>query len=133
VNRPACLLRSSLIGVIVLTQLLSVVALQSLAGTYAGEIREVQPGDHGDDSGFVVIKQDGDKIVITAGPSLEEQLPGENVMQKGDRILFQVTVPTDPPAVLSFDVTVNEGRMTGRVSTDRKGRGVTGTLDFVRR
>lgn len=123
---PVCLMLAS-------AQPTAIQTSAAIVGTYAGVVKTATPdGAPDEDSGVIVIKEDAGKLTISAGPSLEELIPGVNVARKGDRVLFDLTLGGDVPRVLKFEIAVTGSQLTGQVSWQRDDRTVQAVLEFAR-
>jgi hypothetical protein len=104
---------------------------QDLSGTYTGVMKADTADGTQDERGTVVLKHDGEKLVVTGGPSMEQQFPATKVERDGDLLKFEITPPGDSK-VLQFDVTVKAGKMTGRVKSTSGSESSIATLEFTR-
>lgn len=117
---------------VLLLSLTTVLLAQGIAGTYSGIMEADTPGGTPDERGTIVLKQDGEKLVVTAGPSAEEQLPATKLERDGDSLKFEIAPGGDSGKRLQFEVTVREGKITGRVKVIDGDRTIIGKLEFSR-
>ena len=107
---------------------------QDLSGTYTGIIKADTPDDPQENNGTIVLKQDGEKLIVTVGPNSERQLPASKVERNGDSLKFELAPPGDSTMRWRFEVTVKGGKMTGKVITTRGDETLlVSTLDFTKR
>lgn len=103
-----------------------------LTGTWVGAITSDTPGDL-PDSGMIVIRREGDTLVVTAGPDTDTQYPTEKVMHTAGGLTFELTVVGDDATrVLQFDLKVHEREMTGAIALLRDGVRSGGRLAFTK-
>ncbi len=105
---------------------------QDLSGTWSGTIKADTPEGPQEQSGVIIIKQDGGKLAVTAGPAVEEQYPANKVERNGDSLTFEVGPVGEPPKVLKFDLIFKESRLSGQVTVTSDAQRVTGKLDFTK-
>ena len=106
---------------------------QDLSGTYSGTIKADAPEGQGEQNGVIVIKQDGGKLVVTAGPTMEEQYPANKVETRGDSLMFEVGPIGEPLKILKFDVTAKEGRLSGQVIVTSGEERLRAKVEFARK
>lgn len=111
---------------------LSSLAAQDISGTYTGTLKAQTPDGPQEGPGTIVLKMDGEKLNVTAGPLPDQQLPGTKVERSGDSIKFEIAPPGDGPRVMRFAVTVKDGKLTGEVTMTRGDETRTGKLDLVK-
>ena len=105
---------------------------QDLSGTYTGTLKAETPNGSSDGTGTIILKQTAESLAITAGPQPDRQHPATKVQRDGNRIQFELVPPGDGPQVMKFDVTINEGKLTGKVTMTRGEETRTGQLDLVK-
>ncbi len=105
---------------------------QDLTGTYSGTIRADTPGGPREQNGVVVIKEDGGKLAITAGPNMEEQYPATKIDRNGDALVFEVGSNGEPGKMFKFEVTVKEGKLSGQVTVSGGPERLIGKLEFLK-
>jgi hypothetical protein len=103
-----------------------------LSGTYVGTITPDVPGEL-PDSGMIVIRREGETLVVTAGPGIEMQYPSQKVVRTPGGLTFEIAVEgQDTTRVLQFDLTVNGAQMSGSIAMLRDGTRAGGRLAFTR-
>src|SRR5689334_9732234 len=80
-----------------------------VSGVWTGTL--IPDGRDKGDMALIVLRQEGDKLTGTAGPSQSEQHPLLNAAIKGDRITFEIHADN---RVLSFDLKIAGDQITGR-------------------
>lgn len=101
-----------------------------VTGTYAGSITADTPGEL-PDSGMIIIRRQGETLVVTAGPDPETQYASEKVMRTAGGLTFDlVVVGEDATRVLQFDLSIDGRDMTGTIAMVRDGIRSGGRLAF---
>jgi hypothetical protein len=77
-------------------------ASAGISGEWSGEW-EVSP-DGGPGPHYMVLKQNGETVTGTAGPSPEQQLPIRNGKLVGDALTFDIGIPNGPSIRFEFKV-----------------------------
>ena len=114
-----------------LTMLASALCAQDLSGSYRGTIKVEEGDDSRTIRGLIIIKENNGTLTISAGPDPTEQFPAYSVQRNGSTIKFTVTDRADIPRKLTFDLTVKEDLLSGKVTiVEGDGRLQTGTLEF---
>lgn len=103
-------------------------AAADIIGTYAGTI--TSPNGDFPPGGVIVIKRDGDKYVVTAGPDTENQMATDKVERKGDALAFQFIPPQDANRLIMFDLSTAGGKLAGKLTMTFEGATSQATLDF---
>lgn len=103
-----------------------------LSGVYEGTFTSDEPGEF-PSSGTIIIRRDGDRLRVTAGPNVERQFPSEKLERDGPVMRFEVAPPGEVVRVLRFDVRIEDRTMIGTVTLTRDGQNTTGRLEFVRK
>ncbi len=118
--------------ILVLLSLATVLFAQDISGTYTGTMKsEGADGPRGD--GTIIIKQDGPTLNITAGPQPDKQRPATKISRDGDSLKFEVVPPdSDAASLLKFEVTVKDGKLTGKLTMSRGEQTRVGYLDLVK-
>jgi hypothetical protein len=124
-----CIKTSLLVLVLTLT---TVLAAQDLSGTYTGIMKAETPDGTRDAPGTIVLKQDGERLLVTGGPSTEEQYSATKVERDGDSLKFEIAPPGDSAKRLQFEVTVKDGKIAGKVKSTSGGETLIGKLEFTR-
>jgi hypothetical protein len=104
---------------------------QDLSGTYTGTLKIETPDGPRDGSAAIIIKQDGDALTVTAGPRPEGQRAASKIERKGEAVKFEV-VPPQGDGLMQFDVTIKDGKLTGKLTMTRGDQNCTGQLDLVK-
>lgn len=99
------------------------------SGTYVGT---VTPDGGAADGGMIVIRRDNGALVVTAGPSADQQFPADKVDHAGDVLRFQLVPPGDEPRLIEFDVKIEGWKMTGVATMTREGEKSTARLAFTK-
>jgi hypothetical protein len=103
-----------------------------LSGTYVGTITPDVPGEL-PDSGMIIIRREGETLVVTAGPGIEMQYPSQKVMRTPGGLTFEIEVAgEDATRVLQFDLKVDGAQMSGSIAMLRDGTRASGRLAFTR-
>jgi hypothetical protein len=103
-----------------------------LSGTYVGTITPDVPGEL-PDSGMIIIRREGETLVVTAGPGIEMQYPSQKVMRTPGGLTFEIAVEgEDATRVLQFDLKVEGAQMSGSIAMLRDGARAGGRLAFTR-
>jgi hypothetical protein len=105
---------------------------QDLSGTYTGTMKAQTPDGTKEERGAIVLKQDGEKLVVTGGPSIGEQYAATKVARSGDSLKFEIAPRDDSGKVLQFEVTVHSGKLTGRVKSSNGSETSVAALEFTR-
>jgi len=107
-------------------------AAADLSGTYVGTITPDVPGEL-PDSGMIIIRREGETLVVTAGPGVEMQYPSQKVMRTPGGLTFEIAVDGgDVARVLQFDLKVEGAQMSGSIAMLRDGTRASGRLAFTR-
>ena len=118
----------------VLTQLPAppgAVAAPDLIGTWTGTLTPEAP-DESADGGMIVIRREGETLLVTAGPNADQQFAAEKVANVDDGLRFELSLPGDTVRIMQFDVRIKGRQMTGKVTMIRDGESRTGTLAFAK-
>jgi hypothetical protein len=103
-----------------------------VTGTYAGSITADTPGDM-PDSGMIIVRRDGEHLVVTAGPDTTTQFASEKVMRTATGLTFEIAVAgEDATRVLQFDLQINGREMTGTIALLRDGTRSNGRIAFTK-
>lgn len=106
---------------------------QDISGTYTGTLK-AEGGEGPGGSGSIVLKQEGQTLTVTAGPNLDKQSPATKVVRDGELLKFELVPPgAEGHGLMSFEVTVKDGKLTGKVTMTRDGDSQIGRLDLVKR
>lgn len=102
-----------------------------LSGTYEGTFTPDAPGEF-PSSGTIIVRRDGDRLVVTAGPDVERQFPSEKLEREGNVMRFEVSPPGEVVRVLRFDVRIEDRMMSGTAILMRDEQKTSGRLEFTR-
>lgn len=102
-----------------------------VSGKWSGTLEfKNAEGETKSGSAYMILKQDGDKLTGSGGPSEGEQHPIRNGKVEGDRLTFEA-MESDNPMV--FDLTVNGDQITGEIKASQKeGKTHTAKLSLKR-
>jgi hypothetical protein len=117
---------------VLLLALTAVLFAEDLSGTYSGIMKAGTPEGPREERGTIVIKQSGEKLAVTAGPTAEEQYPAAKVERNGELLGFEVTPPGEPVKTLRFEVTVRAGKIAGKVSSSSGGQSLDAQIEFTK-
>lgn len=124
--KKSCLFRGLLLG-----PLLSAVVLcaTNVTGKWSGTLQT----EGGNDSkpAYMILKQDGNKLEGSAGPSESEQHPFESGKVEGKRVTFDVSLGGGPGS-MHFDLQVDGDQITGQVIRSGEGRNETAKISLKR-
>ena len=114
-----------------LTLLASALCAQEISGSYRGTIQVEDREESRTIRGMIIVKENNGTLTVSAGPDSIEQFPAYSVQRNGSTIKFTVTDRADIPRKLTFDLTLKEDLLSGKVTiVDGDGRMRTGTLEF---
>lgn len=88
---------------------------QDISGTYKGTLKAETAGGT-DGTGYIVVKQTGDTLTVTAGPGPEEQHETIHVDRKGEHLKFEIDRDGDGSRMMKFDLLVKDGKLTGTIT-----------------
>jgi hypothetical protein len=116
---------------VVLTVVLTTAAgAADISGTWSGTFKVTAlDGQVLDDTVHLVLKQEGDKITGTAGPSADQQLPIQKGAIQGNRITMEVPVPN---GMYKFDVTLEGDHLKGEATVTAGGETLKAKMDATR-
>jgi hypothetical protein len=104
-------------------------AAADVSGTWSGKTRVSLDGRVEEDTMYLVLKQNGDRISGTAGPTADQQAPIRIGKIEGNRITFELPIPK---GVFTFDIALEGEHLTGSVVAIAQGQTIKGTLDATR-
>jgi hypothetical protein len=82
---------------------------------------------------MIVVRRDGEALVVTAGPDTNTQYPTEKVVRTAGGLTFELTVAGDDATrLLQFDLKIEGREMTGTITLQRDGIRSSGRLTFTR-
>jgi len=82
--------------------------------------------------GTIIIRRDGDNLVVTGGPDTETQHPSTKVARTDGGLTFEIHVGAESLSVLRFDLKISGREMTGTIVALRDGTETHGRLAFSR-
>jgi hypothetical protein len=111
--------------------LLAAVAMfADVTGKWSGSFEATGPdGQTNNGTAFLSLKQTGDAISGTAGPTEEHQMAIKVGKIDGAKIALEVVM--DDGGLLTFDLTLADGHIKGDVKGDRGGEKMTAKLDVA--
>jgi hypothetical protein len=98
-------------------------------GTWTGTLVVSKPDGGQDRTAHLVLKQEGNKLTGTAGPSADEQHPIENGKAEDGNLTFDV--PTEE-AVMKFTLKLDGDEIKGDIKRERDGATETAKLSVKR-
>jgi hypothetical protein len=106
--------KSHLFAGLLLGAMLSAVALctPNVTGKWSGTMQ--MGADGNSQPAYVVLKQDGNKLTGSAGPTESEQHPFEGGKVQGNKVTFDVSLGGGPGS-MHFDLQVEGDQITGKV------------------
>jgi hypothetical protein len=100
-----------------------------LSGQWAGKTQLSIDGQMQEDTMHFSLKQSGDRLTGTAGPTPQQQAPIRNAKVDGNRITFETPVPQ---GVFQFDLTLEDGHLKGTLVANAQGQSFKATVDATR-
>ena len=101
-----------------------------ISGTWSGTLKVTGPdGQSQDDTIHMILKQDGNKLTGTAGPSASEQLPIQKGAVDGTKVTMEVPVPK---GAFKFTVTLEGDHLRGDVTMEADGQTMKAKMDATR-
>lgn len=121
-----------------MTKLLAVLALSAFAalaadatGKWSGSFNVTMDDQTKEASAYMDLKQDGNKITGTVGPSAENQFPIKAGSIDGNKIHLEV-IPEHGPAMVAFELVLDGDRITGNASGEGEGHKMSAKVDVKR-
>ncbi len=105
-------------------------AATDVTGQWAGRFDTTVDGETKEDKILLVLKQSGNELTGTAGPSSDRQWPILNGKLDGNRVTFNVQTP-EP--LIKFDLTLVDGHLKGNASAEHEGRSMKAVIDAQRK
>jgi hypothetical protein len=99
------------------------------SGQWAGKTKLSIDGQVQEDTMHLSLKQSGDRLTGSAGPTPEQQAPIRNGKVEGSRVTFETPVPN---GVFQFDLTLEDGHLKGNVVAIAQGQSFKATIDATR-
>ena len=106
---------------------------QSISGTYVGAAKTEMPDGVREASFTIVVKEDGEKLLVTGAPTGTSQLPAKKLGRSGNLLKFEITPPYRGEEPVKFDVSVKNGKLTGKMITTKGRLIIPGTLELYRK
>ena len=104
-------------------------AAADVSGNWAGKTRLSVNGRVEEDTMLLSLKQSGDRITGTAGPTAQQQAPIRNGKIEGNHLTFETPVPN---GVFQFAINLEEGHLKGDVIAEAQGQTIKATLDATK-
>lgn len=106
-------------------------ATPDISGKWSGSFRVTTPsGETEDDTSTCVLKQEGNKITGTGGPSDDKQWPITKGTIDGDNIYIEVTADDGP--VWKVTLKFADGHLKGEAWAEVEGKKVGGPMDLTK-
>jgi hypothetical protein len=120
-----------LIGAVCTVLLLLSVALASdLSGKWSGSFVISGPdGGTKDSQAFLELKQNGNELAGTVGPSLDKQWTIQKGKIEGDKLTFEVQ--SDGP-LIKFELTLSNDHLKGEAKAEQDGQTLKAAVDLQR-
>lgn len=99
-------------------------------GTYHGSILVQTPDGEREMRGAIIMKQEGEKLSISAGPDTAQQHPASDIKLEGEKLTFALASPNGEGDPWKFDCTLSGGKLAGTVTLSRNGETRTGKLEM---
>lgn len=99
------------------------------SGQWAGKTKLSIDGQTQEDTMHFSLKQSGDRLTGTAGPTPQQQAAIRNGKIDGNRITFETPVPQ---GVFQFDLTLDDGHLKGTLIASAQGQSFRATVDATR-
>ena len=106
-----------------------------VTGTWNGTLKPVVDGSaKGEESGMLVLKQDGAVVTGTAGPRPDAQRPISNgkVVTTKEGTVVSFDLSNDSGMVMKFEMKLVSGSLKGTAKAERNGQKMEAALDFAR-
>jgi hypothetical protein len=103
----------------------------AILGTWTGTILLEGTADPMD-GGLITIASKDDRLAVTIGPSSRVRYSCERLARTERGLRFEARLPGEDTRLLAYDVTIDEGVMTGTVTFVRYGLTKPGRMQFVR-
>ncbi len=106
-------------------------AATDVSGKWSGSFKMATPdGESHDDSATLVLKQEGDKITGTGGPSDDQQWTITKGKVDGDSVYLEVPSPDGPVWIVT--VKFVDGHLKGEAWAEMDGKKAGGALDLTK-
>ena len=100
-----------------------------LSGQWAGKTKLSIDGQVQEDTMHLSLKQSGDRVTGTAGPTPDQQASIRNGKVDGNHVTFETPVPG---GVFQFDLTLEGDHLKGNIVANAQGQTIKATLDATR-
>lgn len=104
-------------------------AAADVSGNWAGRTHLSVNGRVEEDTMLLSLKQSGDRITGTAGPTAQQQAPIRNGKIDGNHVTFETPVPN---GVFQFAVNLEDGHLKGDLIAQAQGQTIKATVDVTR-
>jgi hypothetical protein len=104
-----------------------------LLGSWSGTIRVDGVADPFDGGYIAIERLPGDRFGVTVGPEAGVRYTGTRLERTERGVRFEVTLPAFETRLLAYDVSVEQGAMTGTVTFVKYRLTQPGQIAFVRR
>ncbi|PYT68237.1 MAG: hypothetical protein DMG39_21720 [Acidobacteria bacterium] len=124
--------KSSFFISILLCVLFSAAALCAInvTGKWSGTLQ--MEGETDSKPAYLILKQEGNKLAGSAGPSESEQHSFEGGKVEGNRLTFDVPLGGQGEGSMHFDMQVQGDQMTGQVKRGGEGRNEAAKISLKR-
>lgn len=124
--------KSSFFAGILFSVLFSAAALCAInvTGKWSGTLQMEGQGDS--KPAYLVLKQDGNKLSGSAGPSESEQHSFEGGKVEGNKLTFDVPLGGQGEGFMHFDLQVQGDQMTGHVKRGGEGKNEAAKISLKR-
>ena len=114
--------KSSFFTGVLVSVLFSATALCAInvTGKWSGTMQ--MEGEADSKPAYLILKQDGNKLAGSAGPSESEQHAFEGGKLEGNRLTFDVPLGGQGEGAMHFDMQVQGDQMTGQVKRGGEGK-----------
>lgn len=103
---------------------------QDLTGIWTGSFSPIRDGVAQPERAHVVLKQTGNTLTGTAGPTADTQFPILKGQVEGNKVTFEVQ--SDAPLIV-FELTFVDGHLKGRARAELNGQSMMAEVDLERR
>lgn len=124
--------KSSFFTGLLVSILFSAAALCAIdvTGKWSGTLQ--MEGESDSKPAYVILKQDGNKLAGSAGPSESEQHSFEGGKVEGNRLTFDVPLGGQGEGSMHFDLQVEGDQITGQVKRGGEGRNEAAKISLKR-
>ena len=104
-----------------------------VTGNWNGTLKPDDPSQ-GEETGLLILKQDGSAVTGTAGPNVDQRFPiakGKIATTKdGTMLTFELTSPSG--MVMQFEMKLADGHLKGSAKAEMGGQKRSAVVDFTR-